>query len=153
VLFAPSFNYFAGPSQTNDPHVSAINAQDPVTFRHLTQATASPVATTTILDVGNYDLNGTITAVGGGANAATIFRVFAAAANATADQIYVQYGQEFYNSLAEAQAALHAETFVVHPGVAENDALLGHITVIKTATDLSNTAQALFHPAGKFTEP
>lgn len=151
VLFAPSFNYYAGATPTNDPHVSSLAAQNPVSFRHLTQSTTAPVLGTTILDVGNYDLNGVITPVGGGVNTSTIFRVFAVATNAAVDQVVVQYGQAVYNSLAEAQTALGSERFIVHPGLVESAALIGHITAIRTATDLTNTAQALFHTVGKFT--
>lgn len=154
TVFAVSWDHFSGPTPTNDPHLSTTAAQSPVQFRHLirTAPTVVPTVVTT-LDVANYDNAGTLTAIGGGVNQSSIFRVFAVAANATVDQIVVQYGQATYGSLAAAQAALHSEAFVINPEMQSNGALLGYICAIRTATNLSNTAQASFHPAGKFERP
>lgn len=153
VLFTPAFNHFAGSTPTNDPHVSSTSATNPATFRHLTQTSSGFVATTTTLDVGNYDVGGTITPVGGGTNQSTIFRVFAVPTNTVADQLYIQYGQATYTSLAAAQNALHVENYVVNPSTDGTAALIGYIIAIRTATDLSDPAQASFHGAAKFEKP
>lgn len=151
TLFAVSWDHFSGAAPTNDPHVTTVPAQTPVQFRHIIRTIGGTVPTVvTTLDVGNYDNGGTLTAIGGGINTSSIFRVFAVAANATTDQVVVQYGQATYLSLAAAQAAISTESFVINPEMSSNGALLGHICVIRSATDLSNTDQASFHPAGKF---
>lgn len=136
-----------------DPHVSVLAAQAPVTFRHYTRVIGSAGAVTTTLDVGNYDLNGVITPVGGGVNTATNFRVLGVGQDTIADQIVVQYGQNTYSSLANAQSALRAGTYVLNPVFGRAVALLGYISVIRTATDLSNPAQAVFTKASKFDIP
>lgn len=153
VLFTPSFNHFAASVLTNDPHVSNTSAQAPATFRHATRSSSEFVATTTILDVGNYDVGGVITPVGGGANQATIFRVFLVPNNAAGDQVYIQYGQATYASLADAHAAIHVENFTTNPSFDGTAALVCYIVAIRTATNLSDPLQALFHVAGKFERP
>lgn len=154
VAFEPSWNHFSGGSLTNDPHSFTSAAQSPVQFRHLIRTTVVAVpALVTTLDVANYDENGVLTAIGGGINQSSTFRVFVVAANDTTDQVVVQYGQTTYTSLAGAQAAINTETFVINPEMRDNGALIGYICAIRSATDLSDPAQASFHPAGKFERP
>ena len=60
----------------------------------------------------------------------------------------VQYGQEEYATSALALAALNNE-FAVNPFLGSNT-YRGTLTVKQGATDLSDPAQAIFTPAGKF---
>lgn len=151
-LWSQAFNHFVGPVQTNDPHVSTTIAQVPASFRYTTRNSPvfGPLRTT--IDVANYDVGGVITPIGGGANTSTIHRVYMFPNNTAADQIVVQYGQTTYSSLANAVAAIGAGTFTPHP-LMLNAALLGYIAVIRTATDLSSSTQALIVHAGKFATP
>jgi hypothetical protein len=150
LIFSVGFNRTPMP---RDPHVSFLAAQSPVTFRHYTRVIGSAGAATTVLDVGNYDLNGVITPVGGGSNTATNFRVLAVGQNTVADQIVIQYGQSTYSSLLIAQENLRSGTYVLNPVFGRAVALIGYISVIRTATNLSNPAQAVFTKAGKFDIP
>jgi hypothetical protein len=149
TVFATSFNHFAGPTLTNDPHVSFTAAQNPTALRYATRTLAAAVPTVTNVDVANYDNAGVITAVGGGANRATIQRVYLFPVNATTDQVVVQYGQTIYSDLSSAVAAVGADSFVQNPTLSDG-VLLGFIVAIRTATNLSDTTQARVIMAGKF---
>lgn len=137
-----------------DPHNSILAAQTPVQFRPITAILGSFGALTSILDVANYDPGGlgVITPVGGGANTSTNFRVYGFANNTATEQILVQYGQNTYSSLTNAVDALGSGNFIPNPVIA-GGALLGWISVIKSATDLSDPTQAMFTKASKFATP
>lgn len=153
VLFVRASNHFAAGVLTDNPHFSPSPATAPAIFRRIlrTAAVATPPAVTT-LDVANYDLNGVLTPVGGGTNTSTIQRVWAFATNQATAQVAVQYGQQTYASLAGAVAAIGLEPFVPAP-VSILGALVGYICVTRTATNLSDPAQAVFVRAGKFPTP
>lgn len=137
-----------------DPHNSALPAQTPMNFRHITAVVGSAGALTTLLNVANYDPGGlgVVTPVGGGANTSTNFRIFAFANNNVNDQILIQYGQNTYASLAAAVQNIPAGTYTPNP-VTNSAVLLGWISVIRTATNLSDITQAVFTFAPKFATP
>jgi hypothetical protein len=109
-IFSRAFSQVPTPQ---DPHNAALAAQTPVQFRSITANPAFFGPLTSILDVANYDPNGSgvITPVGGGANTSTNFRVIGFANNTVTEQILVQYGQNTY-PLANAACAGSAGTFV-----------------------------------------
>jgi len=136
-----------------DPHNAVLAAQSPVSCRRATATTVlAPLQT--LIDVANYDPGGlgVITPVGGGANTTTNFRVWGFASNAPADQLAIQYGQNTYSSLANAVNGLGSGNFIPNPLFVDGT-VLGWISAIRTATDLSNPAQAVFTHAGKFAHP
>lgn len=135
-----------------DPHNSILAAQTPIQFRHITRVVGSAGPLTNILNVGFYDNGGVLTPVGGGANSSTNFRVFGFANNNVVDQILIQYGQNVHASLAAAVNAIPSGTYIQQPATT-NGALLGWISVIRTATNLSDPAQAVFTKASKFANP
>lgn len=151
TMFARAFSQVPTPQ---DPHSASLAAQTPAQFRSITANPAFFGPLTSILDVANYDPGGSgvITPVGGGANASTNFRVVGFANNTVPEQILVQYGQNTYSSLANAVAGLGTGTFIPNQALSAG-ALLGWISVIRTATDLSNPAQATFTRASKFVTP
>lgn len=153
TMFARGFNHFAGPTLTRDPHVSAIQAQTPAQFRYSTRSTTVFGAPVSTLDVANYDNGGVITPVGGGAGSSTIQRVWLFATNAAADQLNIQYGQTVYSSLTAAVDAIGNTAFIPNPQFVGQGALLAHIVVTRTATNLSDTSQARLITAGKFDTP
>jgi len=153
TLFSRASNHFASGVLTDNPHISSSPAQTPATIRRILRTsvipTPPPVGT---IDPANYDVGGILTPVGGGTNTSTIQRVWVFATGISTAQIAVQYGQATYSSLSAATAAIGMETFTPAP-VTANGALIGYIAVIRTATDLSNPAQAVFVRAGKFPTP
>lgn len=153
TLFTQAWNHYDGPALTNDPHTLTLPAQTPFSFRRILRApgVSTPPLVTTV-DPANYDLNGTLTAVGGGASSSTIQRLWCFGANDNEDNHVVQYGQQVYSSLANAVAAVGAGTFVPHP-ITDDATLIGYLCVIRTATNLSDPAQAVFVNPGRFPTP
>lgn len=153
TLFARAFSYFIGPVLTANPHEAVLPAQTPVTCRRATATDVLP-ALETLIDVANYDPGGlgVLAPVGGGANQSTNFRVWAFATTTVTDQMAIQYGQATYSSLAAAVAAVGTSTYIPNPRFVDG-AFLGWISVIRTATNLSDPLQAVFTKAGKFENP
>lgn len=153
VLFARAFNYVVGGVYSDNPHRTTSPAHSPATFRRVIRTVGIPTPpTVTTIDPANYDLNGVLTPVGGGANTSTIQRIYLFATNSTFAQITVQYGQSTYSSLAAAVAAVGAGTFVENP-INVVGTLIGYLVVVRTATNLSDPTQAVFIQAGKFATP
>lgn len=150
TLFARGFSQLA---DYLDPHHADLAAQAPVSCRRAT-ATAVLPALETLIDVANYDPGGlgVVTPVGGGANTTTNFRVWAFGSANVTDQMAIQYGQNTYSSLANAVAGLGSGLFTPNPLFVDG-ALLGWISVIRTATNLSDPTQAIFTQASKFATP
>lgn len=143
VLFDRSNNW---KNTEKNPHQITISAQSPLQFKRVTQTTINQTNFTT-LDVGNYDVGGTVTAIAGSNNQATNMRLYQFGTGT----VYVQYGQQIYSTLANAVAGIASENFNTNPVASQDNAVLVcTISVIKGATDLTNTSQAIFHLAGRF---
>lgn len=153
TLFARAFNHYSGLVPTRNPHVSTTLAQSPAQYKYLTAAAVVFGPLVSVVDVANYDNAGVITPVGGGATTSTIQRLWLSASNTAANQLTMQYGQTTYASLSAAVDAIGQSGHVVNPLLFGNAALLAHIVVTRTATNLSDTAQARIIVAGKFDTP
>lgn len=128
-----------------DPSHADFTATSPTTFRRRTQTGNGANGVTTI-DPGNYDVAGTITAIG--STKATNQRVY----KLVNGNVIVMYGQTLYNNLAAAISAVQSENFVELQNVEDTAILIGVISVMSNATDLSDDTQARFLPATKFGE-
>jgi len=130
------------------PDVQSYALRDPVSFRTGTQTQTSIGVDITQVDVANYDVGGTVTAIPNPALStnATNLRVYAF----TSSPLRVFYGQTVYSNLANAVAAVNTENFVVNPNVPGRAVLLGTISVRDNATNLTDPAQAVFTQAGRF---
>lgn len=137
-------NFFVDPL---DPNFVSYAAKIPVTFRYGTQSTQSSTNVTTV-DVANYDVGGVVTPIPGSASRATIQTVWQLSSGA----IRVQYGEQYYNNINEALANIATRSFIPNPTYAAEGGIIGAIVVEKSATDLSNTGQAIFVKANKFGE-
>jgi len=131
-------------NNARDPNNVAITSQAPLTFRLRTQTGNG--STSTILDVGNYDSAGIVTAIAG--TQYQNFRVYQIPSGNTV----IQYGQNLYPNIDDAVDALGTESFSVLSSLVESAALIGVITASSTAVDLSNTSQARFFSVSKFGE-
>lgn len=133
--------------ETN-PHVISLSQLTPASFRYRL-SDGTEYADTSNIDVGFYESPlGTRTSIGG-ANRYSVQRVTLFPSNL----IRIQYGQEWYHSIIEAEAALGTEPFVTENNIATNGTLIGFLVVRNNATDLSNPAQAKFIRATKFGSP
>jgi hypothetical protein len=130
-----------------NPDSVTISATSPTTFQYRVQ-TGGTFSNTTTIDVANYDLNGVVTAVGGGSNASTNQRVYLFPTGL----VRLQYGQHVYGTLAEAVAATQTESFIEYVNNRDNGILIGIISINKSASQLNNTAQARFTLVSKFGE-
>lgn len=153
TLFSRASNRFVTGVLTTNPHISPSPAQTPAMLRRIIRTsiipTPPPVGT---IDPTRYDNAGVLTLIGGGTNTSSIQRVWLFATNVTTAQIAVQYGQATYASLSAAVASIGNEPFVQAP-ITGVGALIGYIVVTRTATNLSDPAQAVFVKAGKFPTP
>lgn len=128
-----------------DPNVYTSAVLTPATFLKITQSAGSG-GTVSVIDPANYDLAGVVTAIGGAGSRSTNQRVWLNSNNV----ITVQYGQNIYTTLANAVAAVGTESYTANPFITNVSCLLGTISVRRDATDLSNTAQAVFTRGSKF---
>lgn len=133
-------------NQLNPDSVS-ISGTSPTTFQYRVQ-TGGTFTNTTTIDVANYDLNGVVTAVGGGSNASTNQRVFLFPTGV----VRIQYGQVVHSSLAAAVASIQTESFIENSNNRDNGILIGILSVNKNSTLLNNTSQAVFTSVSKFGE-
>lgn len=152
TIFSQAFNHFAGPVQTNNPHVSPAAAQTPAQYRYTTSTSLTFGALRNTIDVANYAPGGVVTPLGGGVGTSSIHRVYLFPANNAVDQLIIQYGGTSYSSLANATAGIGSGVFTPNPMLSDA-ALIGFIVATRVAVDLSNPAQATFVNAGKFATP
>ena len=145
-----SFGYLYGLGinfavSTLNPNSLTIPATNPCTFQYRTQ-TGGSITNVTNIDPLYYDVGGVKTAVTG--TKATNQRIYLLQ-NGT---FRIQYGQHEYNNFADAVQALQTETFTVFPNFTNNAILIGILTVLSTATDLTDTSKAKFFFSSKFGE-
>lgn len=138
---------------TQNPNRVDVASRNAFTFRRSTRNFTGAEPQVVTINPTQYDLNGTLTAVGGGSGTATIQRVWMAANGVVGNDIVVQYGQQTYSSLSAAVSAIGASSFEIATGVETNAILVGHIAVIRTATNLSDPLQAILVTSGKFPTP
>jgi len=128
-----------------NPNSLTINSQSPATFQYRTQ-TGGTATNTTLIDQLNYDNNGAVTPIGG--TKATNQRIYLLQNG----QIRIQYGQQEYNQLAAAVAALQNEVFVTFPNFRDNGILIGVLSILSSCDDLTDTSKAQFFSVSKFGE-
>lgn len=126
------------------PNNIPLTLQNPVTFQYRTQ-NGGASSNTSLVDPLSYDLAGNITTISGGAAKSTNQRIYLTQTGA----VRVQYGQTIYNTLASAIAAVQNEAFIEFTNFTTNAVLIGTLSIQKSATDLSNIAQASFTRASK----
>lgn len=132
---------------TLNPSSINVPATNPATFQYRLRDSGT-YSNTTLIDPANYDDNGVLTSVPGSPKTSTNQRIFLL----QDCSIRVQYAQNYYDSLAEAIAAVSTEQFITFPNWKYNGILIGILSVVKSATDLSNPDQAKFLLVSKFGE-
>lgn len=130
---------------TLSPNTIYVSGQSPTTFQYRTQ-TGGTITNVTAIDPTKWDVGGVVTNITG--TKATNQRIYLLQ-NGT---FRVQYGQTEYNQLSAAIAGIQTETFVTFPNFINNAILIGILSVLSTATDLSDTTKAQFFLTSKFGE-
>lgn len=144
VIFKQGANFV---NDEDNPHGLSLAQLTAANFNYRT-STGTQAATTNAVDVTQYEsAPGVLSTVPNNRFTIQRFSVF------TSNLLRVQYGQFVYQTMAEAEAALATEAFVTEQNIAENGLLLAFLIVEKSATDLSDPAQAKFIPASKFGGP
>jgi hypothetical protein len=145
-IFRSGVNFVSSPK---DPNVRTVTSATPVTLLYTTSTTF--VGNSAVVLPGNYEsAPGVVTAYAGGANQATIQRIYQypGASLTTA----VQYGTVIYASLSAAVQAIGSETFTPNSSHSDNAVLVAILCVTKGCTDLSDTSTARIFIASRFGE-
>jgi hypothetical protein len=130
-------------NDTLNPNSLYVTGTAPCTFQYRTQ-TGGTASNTTFIDPTKKDVGGVVTTLSG--------------TKATNQRIYliqngvfrVQYGQAEYNTLTQAIAGIATEQFVEFTNFTTNGILVGVLSVLSTATDLTDTTKAQFFNVSKF---
>ena len=126
-----------------NPHVLGQGALTGLTFRYRTQ-NGTEGADVTSINPNVYDLNNVLTAVPSNRYSIQTITLF------QSGLVRVQYGQETYGSLSEAEAAISTRSYSVESNIALNGITRAYLLVKEGSTSLTNTANAKFVDAGKF---
>lgn len=131
-----------------NPNVSTNSASVISSMQHVMQDGSGGFVFTagqTTIDVGNYDDGtGTLSAVGN--NRFSVFRIVY---DTLTGQNFALYGQETYPNIDDAISGISHEVFNKSPSL-DITSFRSWIVVKGSATDLSNTSQAVFIVADKF---
>jgi len=126
-----------------NPHSLAQTAGTSLTFRYRTQ-NGTEGSDRINLDPALYDLNNILTSVPN--NKFTIQTVVMFQTGLTR----ILYGQNVYDDLASAKAAVFTRQFVIEPNSLENGIIRGYIIMKNTTTSLQNASDAEILEAQKF---
>lgn len=135
-------NFVNDRTTPNDLNVGPFS---PVSFLYRTQTGGNNTFITTV-DPANYDVGGVVTTIGGSVFNTTLQRLYCVPGGG----FIIQYGQIIYSNLDEALLEVGREQFVIFPNLPKNSILIGVIALIRSATELNNTAQARIIHADKF---
>ena len=135
------------PTNELNPNAITVPGYLPASFYYTTQTGGTFTTTTTIVDTTKYDVGGVAVNIPGSGNYTTQ-RIYMSQSGV----IRLQYGQEYYSTLAKAIAAIPSETFVVNPDNSIDCTLIGLLTVKDGTGDLSNIDDAVFTFVSKFGE-
>jgi hypothetical protein len=128
-----------------NPNSVSIPGKSPATFAYRTQ-TGGTTGEVSLIDVANYDVGGVVTPVPG--TQYTTQRIY----QFSTGLIRIQYGQTSYTTLAKALAGLTTESFVEFSNNRDSGILIGLLTVVSNASDLTDTSDAVFTLVSKFGE-
>jgi len=132
-------------SSTLNPNTIYVSGNSPTTFQYRTQ-TGGTTSNVTVIDPTKYDVGGVVTSISG--TKATNQRIYL-----VQNGIFrVQYGQTEYSNLTQAIEGIATEQFNTFSNFTNNGILIGILSVLSTATDLSDTSKARFFFTSKFGE-
>jgi hypothetical protein len=132
-------------NDTLNPNSLYVSGTTPCTFQYRTQ-TGGTASNTTSIDPTKWDVGGVVTTISG--TKATNQRIYL-----VQNGIFrVQYGQTEYNQLSAAIEGIATEQFNTFSNFTNNGILIGVLSVLSTATDLSDTSKARFFFTSKFGE-
>lgn len=147
-VFSRGWNHFDGTQRTRNPHIVTTVGASPVSWVHvLRESPLTPSTATTTVDVGHYDADGVLTPAVGGA---VVHQLWIFPTSEGAEIHVLQYGQQVFDSLAEAIDGAAATPIAPNPSLPGNAVLLAYLAVTPDATDLSDPTQAQVVAASRF---
>lgn len=150
-MFSRAWGHYSGATLTNNPHIIDTIGESPASWIHLLRNTALlTTAPTTAINVTQYDNNGVLTAIGGGANSSVVHRLWVFPTNDGSEIHVLQFGQQVYPNLDAAVNAMGRSSYVTNPALPGQGILAAFIAVKKNATNLSDSTQAVVVQAAKF---
>jgi hypothetical protein len=114
------------------PHEMSQSAGTALTFRYRTQ-NGTEGSDVTVLNPTLYDLNNVLTTIPNNKYSVQTVTMFQTGLTR------IQYDQSFYNSLAEAEAAVFTRSYVVESNIALNGITRAYIIVKKETADLQSS--------------
>lgn len=148
-VFSRGWNHFDGGTETSSPHVVTTLGATPASWvRALRESDLEHADASTTVDVANYDNVGMLTPIPSGD--AAVHQLWMFPTSEGAEVHVLQYGQRTFGTLDDAVSGAGTAAFVTNPALPGNAILLGYLAVLGTATDLSNSTQAVIIKAGKF---
>lgn len=126
-----------------NPHTLTQSSGTALTFRYRTQ-NGTEGSDVTSLDPSKYDLSNVLTAVPNNKFSIQTVTMFQTGLTR------IQYGQNFYDDLASAQAAIFTREFNVEANIKENGITRSYIILKNNATSLLNTNDTKIVEAQKF---
>lgn len=139
-IFKLNSNFIVNP---NNPHVTNIGLQTGLTFRYRLQ-NSTEYADRTTINPNAYDNAGVLTVVPN--NKFTVQRIYVFQSGL----VRIQYGQEVYNTLADATSALNTQDFVLESNIEQNSVFRAYLIVKQGTTNLSTATDAVFFEVPKF---
>lgn len=136
-IYGPGINFHDDPENPSEVSFGVFDSAGSDTFKMLTQTGIIDVDVAD-LPVGYYDVAGTVTAIPGSGNRATIMPVY----RFVSGNVRIAYGQAYYNSLTEAIDALGRISPAIPPGFDEA-AVVGYYVVTKGCTSLADPSTCL----------
>jgi hypothetical protein len=125
------------------PHEMSQGAGTALTFRYRTQ-NGSEGSDVTVIDPTVYDLNNVLTTIPNNKYSIQTVTMFQTGLTR------LQYGQNYYDSFAEAKAAISTRAFNVESNIALNGITRAYIVAKKEATSLQTSATAEIFYVQKF---
>jgi hypothetical protein len=124
-----------------DPHNFAMPLLSPATMLHILRD-ASVISTSATIDPTQYDGGAGLVPVPANNNA-TISYIYAFPNNS----IVYLFGQEVFDTFAEAKDAAGTESIVLPSDLAEGGLLLARVVLKKSATDITDTSESCIIPS------
>lgn len=150
-VFSRGWNHIDGDMKTDNPHVVTTIGAAPASWIHMLRTSELVLSTATpVVDVANYDSDGVLTPVTGTADSAVVHQLWMFPTAEGSEIRALQYGQQVYDSLAEAVQAAPLAPMSVNPALSGSAILVAHLAVKATATDLSDPTQAELIPVYRF---
>lgn len=143
-IYGPGINFHDNPENPSEIDFPIFDTAGSDRFKMLTQTGIIDVDVAD-LPVASYDVSGTVTAIPGSGNRATIMPVY----RFVSGNVRIAYGQTYYNSLTEAIDALGRVAPVIPPGFDEA-AIVGYYIVTKGCTSLADPATCLIVTTNNF---